>query len=207
VTYSQSSSWCVTQFMLPLFCIFGKLLGNILDIRGHDVKPCDQYLPSSQYSACIVMNFASICVVQNVAKIHARCMWFKFCFVTFINVLVYFWYCSFMSINVWWWCSMSSTKFKCSFFTSMAFTSVSCNASCWVVASYSSPRLFIWHAINSSCNALCFDVTSQSCIYITPISPHNASKACSTMLTHLVEDNMLASCANHPWPFIVSNGM
>jgi hypothetical protein len=36
-------------------------------------------------------------------------------------------------------------------------------------------------------------------------SPHNASRACSAMSTHLVEDNMRTSCANHPLPSIVSS--
>jgi hypothetical protein len=68
VTYSQSNSGCVAQSMLSFSCIFGKLLGSILDILGHDVKSCNRNLPSSHYSACILTNSASICVVQDVAN-------------------------------------------------------------------------------------------------------------------------------------------
>jgi hypothetical protein len=102
VTYSQSNSRCVAQFIFAFFCIFGKLLGNILDILGHDVKSCDRNLPSSHYSTYIFTSSTSICVVQDVAKIHARCMWFEICLVTFTNVSTSFWYYSCMSINVWW---------------------------------------------------------------------------------------------------------
>jgi hypothetical protein len=49
------------------------------------------------------------------------------------------------------------------------------------------------------------DVTSRSCVYVRPISLRNASKTCFTMLAYLVEDIMLTSYANHPWPSIVSN--
>jgi hypothetical protein len=100
VTYSQSSLGCVAQSMLAFSCIFGKLLIKILDILGHDVKPCDWNLPSSHYCACILRSSTSICVVQDVAKIHARCMWFELCLVTFTNVLASFLYYSFMSINI-----------------------------------------------------------------------------------------------------------
>jgi hypothetical protein len=36
------------------------------------------------------------------------------------------------------------------------------------------------------------------CVCIMHTSLYNASKTCSTMSTHLVEDNMLTSYANHP---------
>jgi len=45
---------------------------------------------------------------------------------------------------------------------------------------------------------MCFDVIPRSCVYIMPISPCNTSRACTAMSTCLVEDNMLASCANCP---------
>jgi hypothetical protein len=60
------------------------------------------------------------------------------------------------------------------------------------------PRHFIWHVANSSCNTLCFDVTSWNCIYITPISPHNTYKVCFVMFAHLVKDNVLTTYANRP---------
>jgi hypothetical protein len=54
-----------------------------------------------------------------------------------------------------------------------------------VATSCFSPRHFAWHVVNCSCSALCFDVTSRSYVYITPISFHNASKACFAMLAIL----------------------
>jgi len=44
------------------------------------------------------------------------------------------------------------------------------HAYCWVTTSCSSPRHFAWHATNCSCSASCYNVTFQSCVYITPIS-------------------------------------
>jgi hypothetical protein len=87
----------------------------------------------------------------------------------------------------------------------VAFISVVYNAYCWVATSCYSPKLFAWHATNYLGNALCFNVTSQSCISIMPISPYNASRACFVMSSYLVEDKMLASCANHLWLSIMSN--
>ncbi len=72
VTYSQSNLGCVIQSMFAFSYIFGKLSWNIFDILGHDVKPCDWNLPSSRYSACILMSFASIYVAQDPTKIHAK---------------------------------------------------------------------------------------------------------------------------------------
>ncbi len=80
--------------------IFGKLSRNILDILGHDVKFCDLNLPFSQYFAYILTNSTSICITQNAAKIHARCMWFKFRLVPFTNASISLRYYSFISINV-----------------------------------------------------------------------------------------------------------
>jgi hypothetical protein len=71
-------------------CIFGKLLGNISNILGHDVKPYDQNIPFSWYSAWIFMSSPSICVVQDVAKIHPSYMLFEFRRLTFTNVLASF---------------------------------------------------------------------------------------------------------------------
>jgi hypothetical protein len=100
MTYSQSNLRCVAQSMFAFSYIFGKLLINILNILGHDVKPCDQNLPSSQYFTCILMNSTSICIAQDVAKIYAFCMWFKFCLVAFKNALTSLQYYSFMSIHI-----------------------------------------------------------------------------------------------------------
>ncbi len=75
--------------MFAFSTILGRLSWNILDILGHDVKLCDQNLPYSQYFSCFLTNFACICIVWDVAKIHARCMWFGFHLVTFTNVPTY----------------------------------------------------------------------------------------------------------------------
>ncbi len=90
MTYSQLSLGCVAQFTLTFSNIFSKLSRNILDILGHDVKPCDWNLPSSWHSACILMISTSNCVAWDVARIHARSMWFKFHLVAFRNVLASF---------------------------------------------------------------------------------------------------------------------
>jgi hypothetical protein len=86
MTYSQSSLGCVIQSMLALSAILGKLSKNISDILGHGVKPCDWNFPFSWYFVYILINSASIFVVRDVPKIHARFMWFEFHLVTFINV-------------------------------------------------------------------------------------------------------------------------
>jgi hypothetical protein len=92
---------CVAQSMLEFSCIFGKFSGNISNILCHDVRVflklrswCDWNLPFSWYFSCILVSFASICVVQNVAKIHAKCMWFEFCLITPTNASTSFWYFS-----------------------------------------------------------------------------------------------------------------
>jgi hypothetical protein len=91
VTYFQLNLGCVIQFMFAFFCIIDKLSRNISNILSHDVKSCDQNFPSSWYFACILTNSASIYVVQDVAKIHARWMWLEFHWVVFTNVSTFFW--------------------------------------------------------------------------------------------------------------------
>ncbi len=63
--HSQSNLGCVPQSMLALSCIFGKLLKNISNIMGHDVKPCDYNLPFSRYFVFIFTSFASIYVAWS----------------------------------------------------------------------------------------------------------------------------------------------
>ncbi len=116
MTYSQSNLRCVAQSTFLISCIFGKLLENISYILGHDGKPCDQNLPSSQYSTRIFMNFVSICVTWYAAKIHASCMLFESYKVAFTNTSTSFRYYSFMLIEVWLYGSMSSIEFRHSFF-------------------------------------------------------------------------------------------
>ncbi len=94
------------QDVSPNLClfsyIFGKLLENIVNILGHDVKLCDWNLPSSWYSTYIFTSSTPISIARDVTKIHARCMWFEFCWLAFINTSTSFQYCSFMLINIWW---------------------------------------------------------------------------------------------------------
>jgi hypothetical protein len=56
-----------------------------MDILGHDVKLCDQNLPSSWYSTCILTSSTSIYVIQDATKIHASCMLLEFRWVAFTN--------------------------------------------------------------------------------------------------------------------------
>jgi hypothetical protein len=161
---------CIAQFMFAFSTILGKLSWNILDILGHDVKPCDQNLPSSQYFSCFLTNFACICIVWNVAKIHARCMWFEFHLVAFTNVSTYILILFFhinqhlmVALNVFY-------RIWAFFFCFSGLHECLLHAYCWVTTSCSSPRHFAWHATNCSHSASCFNVTFQSCVYIMPIS-------------------------------------
>jgi hypothetical protein len=85
ITYSQSSLGCVTQLMLALSAILGKLSRNISNILGHDVKACDWNLPFSCFTY-ILTNSASIYIAWDATKIHARFMWFEFHLVAFTNI-------------------------------------------------------------------------------------------------------------------------
>jgi hypothetical protein len=100
---------------------FWKLSKKISNIFGHDVKFCGQNILSSWCSIWIWTNFTSICIIQNAPKMHVNCIFFYVSWVTLINTLTSLRYYSFMSIKVWWQCSMSSMEFKCSFFNSNCF--------------------------------------------------------------------------------------
>ncbi len=104
------------------------------------------------------------------------------------NIFLYY---SFILINIWWYHSMSLTKFKHLFSTLVALVSASYNACFWKATSCSNLKHFAWHVANFSHNASHSNVTSQSCTCITPITLHNDSRACSTMSTCLMDNNML----------------
>jgi hypothetical protein len=100
--YSQSKSRWVGRSKFLVWCNFSKLLKNISDILGHDVKLCDWNFPSSQYSTWIHMNSTSIYLAWYALEIPANfCILFEFNKVAFMNISTSFQYCSFMLIKVW----------------------------------------------------------------------------------------------------------